>query len=606
MSDWLIHTDADLERELIASLSPEVPWALIEHFSTLVRESGTPAERQAAEYIVERLREWGIPVDLHEPELYLSIPESAELKVISPISEMIPCRPPAFSVSTDKRAISGDLIYVPTEVPTGTASLFDAGIPASTAAEKPSAGRSYADDSRGDLSGKIVLTEGLAMPAKVAHFDARGVAAQVYINPGKAIHEGICTTIWGTPTPESIGRKPKSAVVAVAKPDGDRLMALTRGGGARVSIRTRLREGWAPCLLPVAHITGVDEPDSFVLVHGHYDSWYVGIGDNATGDAVLLELARVLQQFRGRLKRSVRIAWWPGHSTGRYGGSTWYADHAALDLDRNCIAHINIDSPGCRGATHYTEVMWMGEAEPFARQAIADAIGADAQGMRPLRAGDYSFNQIGPTAFFMLLSTIPLEERRERGFYPVGGCGGNIAWHTPADRLEVADPAILARDLAVYLTAISRVVNAPVHPFDYRRAVDEMLEPLRQYRDAAAPHMSLEEPVREAERLRAELDDFYGRLREAARREKIGSPALARLNLRLRRLARILVPLGYARGERFDHDPAVKLPPVPRLAAALDLGKRPEGDRKFAIAALVRERNKVVAELRRARELVEG
>jgi N-acetylated-alpha-linked acidic dipeptidase len=54
---------------------------------------------------------------------------------------------------------------------------------------------------------------------------------------------------------------------------------------------------------------------------------------------------------RGELRRSVRIAWWPGHSTGRYAGSTWYADAFAIDLDENCVAQIDCDSPGCRWAT---------------------------------------------------------------------------------------------------------------------------------------------------------------------------------------------------------------------------------------------------------------
>jgi len=36
----------------------------------------------------------------------------------------------------------------------------------------------------------------------------------------------------------------------------------------------------------------------------------------------------------GALRRSVKIAWWPGHSTGRYAGSTWFTDAFALDLDR--------------------------------------------------------------------------------------------------------------------------------------------------------------------------------------------------------------------------------------------------------------------------------
>ncbi len=74
----------------------------------------------------------------------------------------------------------------------------------------------------------------------------------------------------------------------------------------------------------------------------------MGIGDNAVGDAALLELARVFHKNRAELALGLKVAWWPGHSTGRYGGSTWYADNFGLDLARNCIAQVDIDSPGCR------------------------------------------------------------------------------------------------------------------------------------------------------------------------------------------------------------------------------------------------------------------
>jgi N-acetylated-alpha-linked acidic dipeptidase len=78
-----------------------------------------------------------------------------------------------------------------------------------------------------------------------------------------------------------------------------------------------------------------------------------------------------------------------------------------------------------------------------------------------------------------------------------------------------------------------------------------------------------------------------------------------RLNATLRRLARILVPINYARGERFDHDPAVKLPAVPRLeAAALVAGSAP-AVRPFIRTALLRERNKLRAMLRQAAREVE-
>ncbi|HVB39110.1 MAG TPA: M28 family peptidase, partial [Vicinamibacterales bacterium] len=329
------------------------------------------------------------------------------------------------------------------------------------------------------------------------------------------------------------------------------------------------------------------------------DSWYVGIGDNATGDAALLEIARVLHQLRGRLKRTVRVAWWPGHSTGRYAGSTWYADRFADEIDEWCIAHLNIDSPGCAGATAYEEVMWMSEAGGLCANAIRDALGETATGLRPLRAGDYSFNQIGPTAFYMLLSNIPVAERQALGYYTVGGCGGNPAWHTPDDLPEVADLDILRRDLAVYLTTILRVVNAPLYPFDYGSAVAEITAAVETYRTEAGGEIDLGPLVADLQDLQTTIRAWQ---RAAGPRAASGDATeRRRLNAVMRRLARILVPLNYARGERFDHDPAVKLPPVPRLEAASTIASAPPALRPFIRTTLTRERNKIAAMLRAAR-----
>ena len=144
------------------------------------------------------------------------------------------------------------------------------------------------------VAGRIVLTEGFSMPGPVQAFERRGAIAQIYIHPGQRIHEGICTSIWGAPTAESIGRKPSTPVICINHPDGEALIADVQRGTVRASVKTWLREGWMQCLLPVVEIRGHQDPDEFLLVHGHYDSWYEGIGDNATGDAALLELARVL------------------------------------------------------------------------------------------------------------------------------------------------------------------------------------------------------------------------------------------------------------------------------------------------------------------------
>lgn len=560
--------------------------ALLDRFITLVRESGTADEETAGRYLVSRLQALGVPVTLHTPELYISNPVRAELSIATAGgTRSLHARPPAMGRSTGDVPVEGEICYVPSKYAGGTSSLFDL----------PDAARGGGADD--PVRGRIVLTEGFSMPASVGAFERRGAVAQIYIHPGQNVHEGICTSIWGAPTAESIGRKPAVPVVCINNPDGQALIADIPRGVVRASMKTWLKEGWMTCLLPVVEIRGQEDPDEFLLVHGHYDSWYEGIGDNATGDAALLELARVLWGMRDRLKRTVRIAWWPGHSTGRYAGSTWYADTFADEIDEHCIAQLDIDSPGCEGATAYEEVMWMAEADALCRSSIQDALGVASERVRPLRAGDYSFNQIGPTGLYMLLSNIPIEERKRRGYYAVGGCGGNIAWHTPDDLMPVADLEILRRDLHVYVTTIVRILNAPLHPFDYAAAVDEMQAAVATYHAAAAGTVDFAPLLADLEALSRAITTWRA---QADARVKAGAETAARraLNATIRRIARLLVPLNYAVGERFDHDPALKLGPVPKLEAAAGLTAAPPELQRFMQVGLTRELNKVRATLR--------
>ena len=569
----------EIEQVLLSEVSVDDGWRLIERFSTLVRESGMPDEHAAADYIAAELDRLGVEYTMYEPDLYLSLPRSG--RVVIGGSEHR-AKPPAFAASTGPEGATGPGIYLEAPSMQDLGEIFD-------------------DRHQGvgeSVRGKVVVTNGYAMPSTVARFERSGAVAQVYINPGNNIHWGICTPIWGTPTGDNLQSKPSTPVVAVSKPDGDAIVLGLAQGQTDVTVHAQLEEGWFPCKLPVVTIAG--ESEEFLLVHGHYDSWDVGIGDNAVGDATLLELARIFHSQRDHLKRSLKIAWWPGHSTGRYAGSTWFADQFALELRKHCVAAVNIDSPGCWKASAFEDVMWMAEADELCRDSISAVTGQTAGRRRPIRAGDYSFNQIGLTSFFMLLSNIPNDERKELGFYPVGGCGGNIAWHTEDDVLNVADRGYLEQDLRVYVTAIGRVLNGDVLPFDHRRAVKEMGAALAEYDQQAAGLIDLSTVHRELEALHAELESFHGAVSS-------GTLDAAIANRTITELSRILVPLNYARGARFDHDPALPLGTIPMLDGIAKLQPLADAGSErlpFVKAGIVRAANRVANTLYEATELV--
>ena len=577
--------NTSLVETLLSDVSFDLGWSLIQRFSILVRESGSMDERAAAHFITSRLEALEIPHDVYEPELYLSIPRGASVKVAG---EDFAAKPPSFSASTTKRGITAPPVHVPATPPEDASDFFKS--PHETVPD--------------EIAGKIVVTEGYPIPVSVARFEAAGAVGQVYINPGSRIHWGICTTIWGTPGESQLDQRPTTPVAAIDRRDGDKLIEAIGDGLDRIKLHAELDEGWYDCPLPVARIDGRDK--DFVLAHGHYDSWDIGIGDNAVGDATLLELARIFHENREELRRSLRIAWWPAHSTGRYAGSAWYADNFGLDLSRNCVATVNIDSPGCRGATEYDDVAWMAEAGEVCRTSIHSVAGVEAGRRRPLRAGDYSFNELGITSFFMSLSNIPKEERERLGFYPVGGCGGNIAWHTEADRLEIADRANLERDLRVYLTAIARFVDDEIIPLDFRETAAELEEALQGYEESITKELGKKfnlGPVRTAfDALSRRLEAFYESIED-------GSLLPDDANEALLRLGRILVHLGYAEGPRFEHDPATPRAPIPKLARVPELAAMMEEDPdrfRFVVTDVRRRMNKVTEGLDEACRLLDS
>lgn len=569
------------EETVLSGISLDEPWSLVETFSTMHRWMPEDVNKGADE-IIGRLQRLDIPHTVYEPEIYLSVPLSGSVEADG---HSFRAKPPSMSLPAPD-GVTGELVYLGANVKNlrtytrSAADLFADG--AGNLAER--------------LKGRILLTEGFGNPALTSIAEEAGALGLIVINPGQNIHWGTCTTIWGTPGLSDLVRKPKIPVLAVNNPDGEKLIALAEAGQS-ATVRSDLLEGWFAQKIPVVQIDGAEDPDRFVLVHGHYDSWEVGVGDNATGDATMLELARVLHHNRAALRRSVRIAWWPGHSTGRYAGSTWYADTFAMDIEDNCVASVNCDSPGCRWATSYHKTTCMAEMKIHVTSVIEEIAGQTPDWIRPKRAGDHSFYNIGLPTYFSLSSTMPDDLREQKGYYEVSGCGGNIAWHTEDDTLEIADRDVLLTDIRIYTLAVLRHASQPVLPMDWRATASEFAGTVADYQAAAGDSVDLT-PAREATKQLADLlDGLYAAI-------GAGEVDAARANALLIQISRVLVPVNFARQPRFAQDPAYVCPPLPMLAVAKDIDGLQADQLGFARTELVRGQNQYVAAVSRVGRMI--
>jgi hypothetical protein len=565
------------EAALMGDARIEHAWSLVERFSTMRRQD--PHEAAAAgEEIAARLAALGLPVTVHRPRLYLAVPKDAHVTLEG---QRFAARP-AQLAETAPTGLTAPLVFVaqPINPPMGW-----------TPNSKPLFGEGY-DPAPGtpDLRGRIAVFRGMILAERILGFAALGAVGVIAVNPGPDMHWGSGSAIWGTPDLDDLPARTPIPGCAVNAADGAALIAAA-ARGASATLTTVVEEGWFEQVLPEVRIAG-HEP-GFALLHGHYDSWDVGAGDNATGDACMLEVARLLHAHRARLRRGVRICWWPGHSTGKFAGSTWYADEFARDLARHCVAHMNCDSPGCRDATDYPTIPWMAENRAFVTAAVRDATGQVAGGKRPTQSSDFSFNNLGISGCFSASSRIPKAEVERRGWYFVMGNGGNTAWHTDRDQIEVADAGVLLTDIRLYALALFRLATLPAIPLDPGALIAELRGHLARYAEAAGARFDLAPAEAALAALSARLAAF-----------EAGAPAPEAATAARLAVLRHLVPLDYTRGTRYRRDIGLPAPPLTHLAVAAELDRYPPAALGFATTTLRRGLNHVLAAIEAAAEAI--
>lgn len=504
--------------QIAGEISLELMKETLECFSGLHRYSGSEQGEESVRYIKEYLERYDIPCEILTYDCYRSLPVQASVKVGDKEYEAI-----AAVYSGEADMLEAELIY-------------DADSEKSALCEIDNIKR------LNSFKGKIVLTNDRNGDFARHAYEA-GALGIVIIWPQTEewLHHMTIGTVWGNPTIHDYYRYCRIPYVEVTNKTGLELKALCEKGSCRAVLNIRMDDRIVKTSMPVATIRG--KSDKYVLISGHYDSWYEGITDNATANAATLECARVLYEHRDELRRSVKVAFWSGHSDGRYAGSSWYVDQNWEDLDKNCVAHINLDLIGGKN----DELVSRGTSL-MEKEGLSENIIEEFSGVRPVlksglsRAGDESFSGVG-----VPLSMLSRFASKSDGEYAQWAASYAPWWHSVADTLDKVDEEYLLRDARINLKIVWEILQSERLPVDMIRFANRMEEMLTGIQNESTDDFDLSGVLERIEELKAAIC----KLEQAIETYKVKDTDAI-----IKKIAGGMVRLNYTYGSPYYHDPA--------------------------------------------------
>ncbi len=552
---------------------------LMEHAEGIVRyerPSGSAGENAAIDHIVGTLQDIGVPVQVHAFDAYVSDPVQARVTVVdngfSPEAITM-----AYSASADSLVAPvvdvGTLADLPPlELGTGERLVVQG--------TELEVARDPLDDFP-DVEGLIAMVTGQPRNVPTAVLELLGAVGVVFVNPEERLNDLIVTSTWGSPSLRNYHRLPRIPVAQITASAGDSIRQLLRRRSVRLQLSTEVDTGWKQLRLAVARI----EPPGvlgapYVLFGGHIDGWYHGATDEGASNAAMVAIAKAFHAERASLRRGLVVAWWPGHSNGRYAGSTWFADRFGDEMRNRALAYVNVDGIGQRQAARYSAAASAALAR-VATRVIRSGTGARVTPGRPGTNSDQSFNGVG-------LPLLQISHNR------LEADGGYWWWHTRDDTYDKIDFEILKSDAHLYVDALLELLTAEVYPVDLMAEAAALGDALAERGAESGGRLNLGP----AAARHLELTQAFAALQTALR-------PMPDLDGNLVRVIRPLHRVLYVAGADVHPDPGLSLGPLPGLAPARVLSEeRPDSDRfRFARTSLLRERARIVEALDESIEL---
>lgn len=454
------------QKQLTEQVNGKELWDTIQWLTkeTPYRLAGSPCEAKAAEYVTNRMKQYGLEVKNETFFAYNSDPMYSSVEITQPISEKLDSLPCAHIRATGKEGVELELVYVGD----GSYGVYE-GL---------------------DVKGKMVLVEVSYAPpvpekARIAaEMGAAGIMCMNWGNDEEVIcHRGL-KGVWGNPTEETFSKIPDIIGVGVTRGAGLKLKELCQSS-QRVTVKvTAIADRkWSQVHQPVGILRGNGRRDEFLLVCSHLDAWQPGVTCNATGNATTLEICRILSENREKLDRDVYFVFWNGHEIAEAAGSTWFVDNYWDVLNKKCVGYMHIDSTGVR-ETELFEIKASEELLDFARKNAEQQLpGRELRTMSLKKIGDQSFMGIGVPSITQRMSFT--KEHMERAH------GATLGWwnHTKEDGLDKCDREILAEDTKASLQVLYDLATVELLPYDFTEKLTDMKNKVQAIADKFGEHM---------------------------------------------------------------------------------------------------------------------
>ena len=544
--------------------------------SNWTRYSGSEDGEKTVDYILAELKKAGVSAHRETYDIYRSLPVSAKITVLGD---------GGFEADGIAAVYSGNADGVTAEV------IYDkwSTVPSFTRQENKARHAEFKD--------KIVLTHDLSFTFFYEASRA-GAVGIIGIWPKDINHHDTMGGVWGTPGTRDRDLYPFTPYLQITLKEAQKIIDMCEKGAVKIKMDIKMDNSVLKTSMPIAKIKG--KSDKYVLVSGHYDSWYEGMTDNGAANVMMLEMARLLQKHQADLERSVVFAWWSGHSDGRYSGSCWYFDNHFEDLRKNCMAHVNLDICGCTGSNAVKLAMSGMEGNAFNDEFLKKYNTYKPQPYTNLdRNSDQTFwgvltpVSVAPS-FFVDNGDAPVPDRplvSTEATVPsaFGANGPYFWWHTIYDTIDKIDPAVMMRDLKVGTELACRYLNETPFPVDMCGFMDEMGEYFKAFEEKLGPDFDITPLLPLVSETAAAVKELVSQIPAHKDTDDIIKKVAGTLNL-----------LKFTYSSPYEHDHAAEHPVYCAfsLACTYDKATTPEDEYLFARTDFVRQRNRMAIELR--------